>query len=101
MAALAVELRPAVFEHLARIGANHLTCSRRTAFPRPPGLESGLWMRYADGRASLLEVLFLIAHEPDGITVRRVIVTPLDRLPEWAAHPAAWPDSPNWPVVEL
>ena len=101
VAALAVELRPAALEHLARIGANHTTCSRRCSFPRPPGLESGLWVRYPDGRASLLEILFLITHEPDGITVRRVLVTTVDRLPDWVVNPSEWPGDKPWPVVDL
>lgn len=30
---LPIDLRAAVFEHLSRIGANHATCSRPTAYP--------------------------------------------------------------------
>lgn len=97
---LAAELRPAVLEHLSRIGANHDTCSRPTAFPRPPGLESGLWLRRPDG-VTLLEVLFSITIDPDGVTVRRVLTRELDRLPDWAARPAEWTDDPAWPVVDL
>lgn len=101
VAAVAVELRPAVFEHLARIGVNHLTCSRRCSFPRPPGLESGLWVRHADGRGSLLEVLFFITELPTGLTVRRVLVTAVDRLPGWVVNPSEWPGDKPWPVVDI
>lgn len=96
-----VELRPAVREHLNRIAANHATCSRPTAFPRPPGLESGLWCRYPDGRAALIEVLFLIDIDPAGIAVRRVVIRVHDRLPGWVSNPSEWPGEPPWPVVDL
>jgi hypothetical protein len=101
LAALPGELRSAVLEQLTRVAVNYQTCSRRSSFPRPPGWESGLWVRYSDSRATLVEVLFLITAEPDGITVRRVVVTPLDRLPDWATNPAEWVNQLNWPVVDL
>lgn len=100
VAALAVELRPAVLEQLARVGANHATCSRRTAFPRPPGLESGLWVRSTVG-ATLVEVLFLLTHDPEGITVRRVLTTTVEKLPAWVTNPAEWPGQKPWPVVDI
>ena len=101
LAGLPPELRPAVLEQLARIAANYQTCSRRSAFPRPPGWESGLWLRRADAGAALVEVLFLLETDPAGVTGRRVIVTVVDRLPGWVANPAEWPGDPPWPVVDL
>lgn len=95
------ELRPAVFEHLSRIGADHASCSRPTAIPHPPGLESGLWLRYADGRATLLEVLFFLTTDPEGVTVRRVLTRAVDRLPDWVIRPGEWSAHPPWPVVDL
>jgi hypothetical protein len=101
LVALPPELRLAVLEQLTRIAVNYQTCSRRSAFPRPPGWESGLWVRYPDARATLVEVLFLITAEPDGITVRRVLVTPVERLPGWVVNPAEWTGQPPWPVIDL
>lgn len=93
--AIPSELRPAALEHLTRIGVNHETCSRRSAFPRPPGLTSGLWCRHASGSATLIEVLFFLTTDPDGITVRRVIVTTMDPPPAWVRDPT------QWPIVDL
>lgn len=101
LAAVPAELRQAVLEQLTRVAANFETCSRRSPFPRPPGWESGLWVRYPDARASLVEVLFLLTADHDGITVRRVLVTPFDRPPGWVVSPSEWGDQPNWPVVDL
>ena len=98
---LPTEVRPAVLEHLTRIGVDHTTCSHRTAFPRPPGLESGLWLRRPDNSAALLEVLFLLTPDPIGILIRRVLLTPVERLPDWVSRPAEWSAQPPWPVVDL
>jgi hypothetical protein len=96
-----VTLRPAVYEHLTRIAANHATCSRPTAFPRPTGLESGLWCRHPDGRATLVEVLFRLDEESDRILIRRILLREMDRLPGWVLNPAEWPGDMPWPVVDL
>ncbi len=98
---LAVELRPGVLEHLTRIGVDYESCSGRTAFPHPPGLESGLWFRYQDGRTLLLEVLFFLTSEPEAITIRRVLVTPRETLPDWVLRPSEWSAYPPWPVIDL
>jgi hypothetical protein len=82
------------------LAANHENCSRPTAFPRPPGLETGLWIRQVNC-AALLEVLFTIEVNPEGIAVRRVLLTPLDRLPDWSLRPDAWGAYPPWPVVDV
>ncbi len=99
--ALPLDLRPAVLEQIARVAANYETCSRRSPFPRPPGWESGLWVRYPDASATLVEVLFLISSDETGLTIRRVIVTPVERLQGWVANPAEWVSEPPWPVVDL
>jgi hypothetical protein len=99
--ALPAELRPAVLEHLTRIAVDHASCSRLSAFPRPPCAESGLWFRYRDGRAALLEVLFHIDIEPERIIVRRVLLNQLDRLPGWVVNPTEWTDEPNWPIIDV
>lgn len=95
------ELRPAVYEHLARIGANYQTCCRESVFPRPPGLIAGLWCRYADGRAGLIEVLFELIVEPKHLAVNRILVRRLARLPGWVVNPAEWSRDPPWPIVDL
>lgn len=101
---LPADVRPAVFEHLARIGANHTTCSRPTALPRPPGLESCLWLRRPTAAGHMLEVLFVLVADPAGVRVRRVMLTEVDRLPDWALRPSEWmkgEDGRGWPVVDL
>jgi hypothetical protein len=96
------ELYPAALEQLARVAANYRTCSRRTAFPRPPGWESGLWCRHPDGRAALVEVLFLLTVDAGRLTVTRVICREVDRLPDWVVHPDGWAmANAPWPVVDL
>lgn len=98
----APELRPAVLEHLARIGADHVSCSRRSSFPHPEGWVSGLWCRHAGGRAALVEVLFRVEVEPDRIVVRRVVIVEHPRLPGWVVNPSEWmsPVAP-WPIVDV
>ena len=71
-----------------------------SSFPRPECAESGLWCRYQDGRASLLEVLFHIDIIPERINVRRALLRHLDRLPPWVANPGEKTDDPPWPIVE-
>lgn len=95
------ELRPAVHEQITRIAVNYRTCSRDSSFPRPPCVESGLWCRYPDGRASLLEVLFRIDITPERIIVRRILLRHLDRLPAWVTNPSEWTDQPAWPIVDI
>ena len=101
LAALAPDLRPAVLEFLSRVAADAESCSRPTAFPRPPGLMAGLWCRYPTGGAALVEVLFELAILPDRVVVRRVVVTEMARLPGWVVNPAEWGGERPWPVVEL
>ena len=98
---VAAELRPAVLEQLSRIAANFMSCSRPTSFPRPPGLESGLWCRSSDGSATLIEVLFELVVEPERILVRRVLIRSLPKLPDWAIRPDEWIAHEPWPIVEL
>jgi hypothetical protein len=92
-------LLPAVLEHLSRLSANHSTCSRPSSFPRPPGLESGVWLREPGG-VTLVEVLFRLASNPDRILVRRVILTTMSQLPGWVSNPSEWGHQP-WPVVDV
>ena len=101
MAELAPALRPAVLEQLTRIATDWKSCSRTTSFPYPPGYESCLWLRHADGKATLLEVLFSFRAKPDRIVVRRVKVRDLDRLPDWVSRPDEWGAYPPYPVVDL
>ena len=95
------DLRPAALEHLTRIGLNYFTCSRPTTFPRPAGHESGLWLRRGTGSAELLEVLFVVTADPEGIRVRRVLVTRVDRLPDWVNRPTEWSAYPHWQIRDL
>ena len=99
--AVPVGLRPAVLEHLTRIGADYRTCSRPSSFPRPPCMESGLWCRFVGGRATLLEVLFHIDILPERVIVRRVLLREMDRLPGWVVNPDEWGGEPPWPVVDV
>lgn len=98
---VAIDLRPAVLEQLSRISANFATCSRPTSFPRPPGLESGLWCRSEGGTASLVEVLFELRVDPESILVRRVLISTLPKLPDWVIRPDEWSAHAAWPIVEL
>ena len=98
---LPFDLRPAVFEHLTRIGANHVTCSRPTAYPHPVGLESGLWLRRQGGEAQLLEVLFVLTATSDGVHIRRVLLGGSGRLPDWVSRPSEWSAHEPWPVVDV
>ncbi len=100
MAAVAAEILPAVLEHLTRIAANHATCSRPTSYPHPPGLESGLWIR-RPGAVTLLQVLFVLVADESEIGVRRVLLTEMERLPDWVLRPDEWGAYPPWPVVDL
>lgn len=97
--AVPLHLLPAVLEHLSRIAANHATCSRSTSFPRPPGLESGVWLREPSG-VTLVEVLFRLEARPDRIIVRRVILTQMAQLPGWVTNPSEWIHQ-SWPVVDV
>ena len=106
MSAAARESVEQVWSHYRQLSAcgprdkTH-TGSRRCSFPRPPSLESGLWVRHTDGRGTPLEVLFFVTERPTGITVRRVLVTAVDRLPGWVVNPSEWPGDKPWPVVDI
>lgn len=101
LAALPRELRPAVLEQLARVAVNYKTCSRRTTFPRPPGWEFGLWVRYPGENGALVEVMFLVTEDETALRVRRVLVRHVERLPGWATNPSEWAGEAPWPVVDL
>ena len=98
---LPIDLRAAVFEHLSRIGANHATCSCPTSFPHPVGLESGLWLRRRGGEAQLLEVLFDLTANSDGVHIRRVLLGDSGQLPDWVRRPSEWSAHEPWPVVDV
>lgn len=104
LAAIRGLLRPAVLEQLTRVAVNYATCSQETKFPRTGGRESGLWCRYPNGRAALVEVVFRIEGEgelEESLAIRRILVSELQRLPPWAIDPTGWGSVTPWPVVEL
>ncbi len=104
LAAIRGLLRPAVLEQLTRVAVNYATCSQETKFPRTGGRESGLWCRYPNGRAALVEVVFRVEGEgelEEFIAIRRILVSELQRLPPWATDPSGWGNVTPWPVVDL
>ncbi len=101
LAEVSVVLRPAVLEQLARVSANHATCSQPAVFPHPAGYESALWCRLPAGRAALIQVLFDLSDEEDRLLVSRILLRDFERLPPWATDPIGWGNVTPWPVVDL
>lgn len=58
-----------------------------------------MWLRETGG-VTLVEVLFTFVSNPDRVLVRRVILTPMARLPEWVTNPSEWVHQ-SWPVVDV